>query len=167
MATQNPEKKGRKGDTLLGHLTPGEIVIPRALAEDEDLRKMLSILLRENGASLQQYMVGGTKNKRNPETGYLEFSFFSDIWGKVTKTAKDVFSGKVMKDVFSGIGDLLTGSDDIKMPTAKAEQPTRTAQALPQPSAGKGISGSKRAGAAFLAEEWNKPKLGKASILGW
>ena len=33
------EKKGRKGDTFLGHLTKGEIVIPKGLAENPDFIK--------------------------------------------------------------------------------------------------------------------------------
>jgi len=73
------EKKGRGGDKLIAHLTPGEIVIPRAFAENDTFRAVLAESFRENGINLEEFIVGSGKNKTNPETGYLEFGFFKKL----------------------------------------------------------------------------------------
>ena len=60
---------GRGGDSLLGHLTPGEVVIPRHIAP------LAMGLLSEAGIDPQQYHVGRKANSRNPATGLLEFRY--------------------------------------------------------------------------------------------
>ena len=98
------ENKGRRGDKKIAHLTPGEIVIPRAFAEDDDFRAVINLFFKENNVDLREFIVGDSKNKTNPETGYLEFGWnpiksvkkaFKKAWknishipGKVGKEAK-------------------------------------------------------------------------------
>jgi len=84
---QSRRNKGRKGDKEIAHLTPGEIVIPRAFAEDDDFRTLLAHIFEQNGASLEEYIVGSGKNKINPETGYLEFW---DPWKEIKRPFKKV-----------------------------------------------------------------------------
>lgn len=60
---------GRDGDSLLGHLTPGEVVIPRHIAP------LAMGLLSDAGIDPQQYQVGRKANSRNPATGLLEFRY--------------------------------------------------------------------------------------------
>lgn len=84
---QSKRKKGRKGDTQIAHLTPGEIVIPRAFAEDYEFRAMLNLFFKENKADLREFIVGDGKNKTNPKTGYLEF----DWWSEITKPFKKLW----------------------------------------------------------------------------
>tara|TARA_R110000824_G_scaffold44958_4_gene130452 strand:- start:8878 stop:10170 length:1293 start_codon:yes stop_codon:yes gene_type:complete len=64
--------EGRGGDEIMGHLTPGEIVIPDVL-QDETLMEFLEDHFAENGVSLLQYTVGSEENSINPETGMPEF----------------------------------------------------------------------------------------------
>lgn len=73
---QKPEKKelkkaeasGREGDALLGHLTPGDVIIPRGMVTPE-LQAMLAQLY-----DLNMYTAGNEKNSINPVTGLPEFN---------------------------------------------------------------------------------------------
>ena len=69
------EKSGRKGDSYMAHLAPGEIVIPRQIAESTEIKGVLSDLFESEGANINEFTVGSKENKKNPETGYLEFFF--------------------------------------------------------------------------------------------
>lgn len=65
------EALGRGGDTRLGHLTPGEIVLPPNLAQQNpNLHESIAALL---GDDLGRYTVGGNDDSINPATGYPEF----------------------------------------------------------------------------------------------
>ena len=88
------EDKGRKGDEFLAHLTPGEIVIPRALAEDNDFRGVVAEFMRQNDIDPYQFIVGSGKNSTNPETGYMEFGFFSSIGRAFNKVVGSIFGDK-------------------------------------------------------------------------
>lgn len=93
--TTDLEKKGEEGDTVLCHLTLGEIVLPRAVTEDTEFRAMLAEAFRRNGMNLRQFIVGDPSNKINSETGYREFGWFK----KIFKSFKSIFSG--LLSVFS------------------------------------------------------------------
>ena len=68
-------EEGRGGDQIVGHLTPGEIVIPTDIL-DEELTEILDEFFAENGISMAQYTVGHEENSINPETGMPEFFLF-------------------------------------------------------------------------------------------
>lgn len=72
-AKKQIEKKGRKGDKVLAHLMVGEVVVPRALAEDEEFRTLLTQFFKESNVDIEEFIVGSGKNKINPKTGYMEF----------------------------------------------------------------------------------------------
>ena len=65
-------EEGRGGDQIVGHLTPGEIVIPVEML-DEELMEILDEFFAENGLPMGQYTVGHEENSINPETGMPEF----------------------------------------------------------------------------------------------
>jgi len=88
----NIAKKGEHGDTVVGHLTKGEIVIPAIIAEDQNLRKLLNTVFEKAGADLEQFTVGSAKNQVNPKTGYPEFGWFSGITKAIKKAVKSVTS---------------------------------------------------------------------------
>ena len=87
------DDKGRKGDNVIGHLTSGEIVIPKALAQDKDFRSVLAKYMSDNGADINKFTVGSGKNSVNPETGNIEFG-----WNPFRYTKKAL---KAFKKVFS------------------------------------------------------------------
>lgn len=74
-----PEEKmaeaGRGTDTVLGHLTIDEVVIPRPFLDDPQVKQLLQQIFESNGADIAQYTVGDPSNSINPETGYPEFFF--------------------------------------------------------------------------------------------
>ena len=67
------EEAGRGGDSVLAHLTPGEVIIPGEVAME--ISDILIEFLGEEG--LASHTVGDPSNSINPETGYPEFSWVS------------------------------------------------------------------------------------------
>jgi hypothetical protein len=112
------EEKGRGGDTIVGHLTAGEIVLPLPLASDPDMQKMLKAIFKDAGLNLDQYTVGHPKNSINPETGYPEFGL------------KKVFKGAVniVRSAAAAVG---IG----RAPSAPNVAPSQVAASAPAPAA--------------------------------
>ena len=77
---QPMEEAGRQGDTDLGHLTPGEIVLPVELVTARGAMEKLSAMFEEAGMDIEEFTVGHEKNKTNPETGYPEFFSLSKMF---------------------------------------------------------------------------------------
>lgn len=78
---------GRATDTVLGHLSLGEVVIPRAFLDDADFLAMLKGYFEENDEDLAEFTVGDKANKINPETGYPEFFKFKKFFRKIAPFA--------------------------------------------------------------------------------
>lgn len=72
------EKKGRFGDSMLAHVTPGDLIIPRGRVSPE-LLSLLSSTLPEFPA--EYYTVGNELNSINPVTGLPEFFDDSGMFG--------------------------------------------------------------------------------------
>ena len=72
---------GRFGDDKIVHVETGEIVVPRALVENNPkLRDSIFANLKEQGIeNPEQYVVGNSRNRINPETGLAEFNLFKTI----------------------------------------------------------------------------------------
>ena len=64
---------GRRGDTEIGHLTPGEVVVPDAVLSQGDIRQRLEQAFGGAGMRFGRYEVGGMDDSRNPETGMREY----------------------------------------------------------------------------------------------
>ena len=74
MLTQLAEEAGRGTDSLMGHLTAGELVVPvEVLDASPMLKKVLADTFADEGLELAQYIVGDELNLRNPTTGQPEF----------------------------------------------------------------------------------------------
>lgn len=82
------QSKGRRGDTVLAHLTKGEIVIPVPMAEDVGFLEIISEFFEKNNIDIEKFTVGNKKNSTNPVTGQIEFGFFKDI----VRSFKSIFS---------------------------------------------------------------------------
>ena len=91
---------GRYGDTTIGHLTPGEMVLPRPIADDPVLKRQLFDAFERHELNPYQYQVGHFENSINPLTGVPEFGFFKKI-GKFLKKAAPVI-GKVVGFAIGG-----------------------------------------------------------------
>jgi hypothetical protein len=65
--------QGRNGDTEIGHLTPGETVIPKDVLTLE-LQRELDRAFAKSGLDQGRYTVGGEDDSINPRTGIREFA---------------------------------------------------------------------------------------------
>ena len=71
---QNMERYGRNGDTMMGHLTPGETVVPQqVLQQNPQIARGLGRAFQDAGADPTRYIVGSGQNSINPMTGEPEF----------------------------------------------------------------------------------------------
>jgi hypothetical protein len=73
MTIEQAEDEGRGGDTVVGHLTLGEVVIPKEIAESPKVAKMLQEVFDKAELDIAQYTVGDPANSMNPETNQPEF----------------------------------------------------------------------------------------------
>lgn len=105
-------KKGRGTDTVLGHLTKGELVIPREMLASKELKKVLKKAFDAAEVDMDAYVVGKAKNSTNPETGHPEF-FLKWVERKVRQELRN-FEDNV-KDLGRKIDDeiLQPGKDAI------------------------------------------------------
>lgn len=111
-------KKGRGTDTVLGHLTKGELVIPREMLASKELKKVLKKAFDAAEADMDAYIVGNAKNSINPETGHPEFFFkkLKRAFKKVTRGVKKV--GKKVEDRVKSLGRKI--DDELLQPTKNA-----------------------------------------------
>ena len=83
------EDAGRSTDSVLGHLTEGELIVPKEIFDNAEIKKTLTEIFNENNADINEFIVGNKLNKINPNTGYPEFFF-----GKLFKSIGSIFKGK-------------------------------------------------------------------------
>jgi hypothetical protein len=72
--------QGRGEDTEIAHVTPGEVVIPRALQRPDVMAALRGAAARA-GVPLNRLRVGARENRVNPRTGAAEFNI-SDLYKK-------------------------------------------------------------------------------------
>lgn len=115
---QAPEEAGRSTDTVLGHLSLGEIVIPRAMQDDPQISEFLKQAFEQAGLNIAEFTVGDEANKINPETGYPEFFKIGKILKTVAPAALAYFGAPYLTPLLGatgagaalgGIGGLATG----------------------------------------------------------
>ena len=68
---------GRRGDTTVGHLTPGEVVVP----VDLQTPQLMAALMEALGPDFGRYQVGGEDDSINPQTGMPEFGYDDGGYG--------------------------------------------------------------------------------------
>lgn len=75
-ALQYAASLGRNGDTQIGHLTPGEVVVPQSVAANLPGGGMNALYeaYREAGLDPDQYIVGGEGDSYNPATNVPEYN---------------------------------------------------------------------------------------------
>ena len=79
---------GRSTDNIVGHLTAGEIVIPKIIIDNKDVKEYLINIFDFHDIDIDEFTVGNKKNKINPKTGYPEFFI-----NKIVKTISNIFRG--------------------------------------------------------------------------
>jgi len=74
--------EGRGGDIVMGHLTPGELIIPVAMMEDPEIARVLEDAFDAFEMDMDRFTVGHENNSINPDTGYPEFEGmnYDELW---------------------------------------------------------------------------------------
>ena len=154
---------GRFGDDSVAHVQTGELIVPKQLIDNNPrLRDQIFSELREAGIEdPEQYVVGSSVNRVNPDTGLMEFGFLSKLWKKLKGAVKKVvtvvlpialgaFFGAPGAALGSGIATLINGGD-LKDALKAAAISGITAFGLQK--VGIGQKGGSRGAAARAAEE--------------
>ncbi len=113
---------GRYGDDTVAHVETGELIVPRALIENNPkLKESIFGHLRELGVEdPERYVVGTSKNSLNPDTGLPEF-FLKGLFKGVKKAVSGVAKG--VKSALKGVGKALKKIAPIVLPIALAMTP--------------------------------------------
>ena len=108
---------GRYGYDTVAHVETGELIVPRALIENNPkLKESIFGHLRELGVEdPERYVVGTSKNSLNPDTGLPEF-FLKKLFKGVKKTVSSI--GKGVKSALKGVGKALKKVAPIVVPIA-------------------------------------------------
>ena len=108
---------GRHGDDTVAHVETGELVIPKALIEDNPrLRASIFSHLEELGVEdPERYVVGSGSNSINPNTGLPEF-FFRKIGRAVKKTVRKV--SRAVKKAAKSVVKLVKKAAPVIIPFA-------------------------------------------------
>ena len=147
--------QGRYGDQMMAHVAPGEVILPKKIVADPELKKQLEELYQKFGVTMDQYTVGNDANSINPNTGIMEFGFLSDLWKGVKKNAPTI--GHIVGFAFggplgAGIGGAIGG----------AVKEGDLGYALKQGATGYTL-GSMAAGAGLTGGTLSSPSLGFGS----
>ena len=70
---------GRGGDSMLAHLTPGEVILPLGMMDDPDFERVVENRFNELDLNPEEYVAGLGIASLNPVTGLEEFGFFKKI----------------------------------------------------------------------------------------
>jgi len=111
--------EGRGGDSVLAHLTIGEIVLPVELAQDKNIQEFLTKVFSDLGEDIEVYTVGNKKNRINPETDQLEFwGPFGGSWNPISTITNAVSSvtsaiSKAVTDGFAAVGSAINQAEKL------------------------------------------------------
>lgn len=101
---------GRRGDTKMGHMEEGEIVIPKQVAaENPDIAIEALRAIRRSGGDPSSYVVGSSTGNYNPKTGQQEF-----FWDKVFQVLAPAAVGAYVPNV-GNLGMALTSAAANKL----------------------------------------------------
>lgn len=125
---------GRGGDTEVGHLTPGEIVIPTTITGDPTVKSVLRDRFAQKGMNVDRYTVGKNDNSINPVTGYTEF-WSENSTGQASPSGSESNNfgeSQSMSNEFGGLSDAAMSGN---WGSYEAQQAAAAAQAAQQQAA--------------------------------
>jgi len=129
---QHAAQYGRGGDTTLGHLTPGDVVIPRdVVMENPEFLVKLKKAMADMGGDYKTHVVGSGYESINPDTGAPEFgfgSFFKSVLPFIGGAVGSVFGGPIGGMAGGALGSMFGGGGQKKesMPTPTINAPQFT-----------------------------------------
>ena len=147
---------GRYGDDTVAHVETGELIVPRALIENNPkLKESIFSHLRELGVEdPERYVVGTSKNSINPDTGLPEF-FLKKLFKGIKKGVSSI--GKGVSRALKGVGKALKKAAPIVLPVALN---------FLFPGLGAVYSGAIGSGIATLAQGGNLSDAFRSALVG-
>jgi len=105
------QEAGTGEDTVLAHLTPGEVILPAQFMEDPELESMIEQKFMEAGIDPAEAVAGVGIASLNEMTGLEEFGFFKKIGKSLKKVAKKIapIAGP-LANFIPGVGPLVAGA---------------------------------------------------------
>jgi len=106
----NIDEFGRNGDTEVIHATKSEVVLPKGMVDNPEVRRTVRDLFEQTGRDMQEYTVGSGEMNVNPMTGYEE-AF--DLIGRIKDTFKKaapVLLPIATTFLFPGMSPFLSGA---------------------------------------------------------
>ena len=119
----NIDEFGRNGDTEMIHATREEVIMPKGMMEDPQIRETIRQAFERTGRDMAEYTVGSGQMNVNPFTGYEEaFDLIKGIKNIFKKAAPILLPAAVSflfptlpafatGAITGGVGSLLAGGD--------------------------------------------------------
>lgn len=108
--TSNIDEFGRNGDTEVIHATKSEVVLPKGMVDNPEVRQTVRDLFEQTGRDMQEYTVGSGQMNVNPMTGYEEaFDLIGGI-KDIFKKAAPVLLPIATSFLFPGMSPFLSGA---------------------------------------------------------
>lgn len=106
----NIDEFGRNGDTEVIHATKSEVVLPKGMVDNPQVRQTVRDLFEQTGRDMQEYTVGSGQMNVNPMTGYEEaFDLIGGI-KDIFKKAAPVLLPIATTFLFPGMSPFLSGA---------------------------------------------------------
>ena len=106
----NIDEFGRNGDTEVIHATKSEVVLPKGMVDNPEVRQTVRDLFEQTGRDMQEYTVGSGQMNVNPMTGYEEaFDLIGGI-KDIFKKAAPVLLPIATSFLFPGVSPFLSGA---------------------------------------------------------
>lgn len=99
---------GRNGDSVMAHMQPGEIAIPRQV-QTPQLMALLQRAFAQAGLSPQQFTAGSPNASRNPATGAPEFNILSALLPILGAVGGGYVGGPAGAAIGGGLGGAASG----------------------------------------------------------
>jgi hypothetical protein len=99
---------GRNGDSIVAHLTPGEIAVPPQVQTPKVLATLQNAF-QQAGVQEDQFTAGSPQSSHNPQTGAPEYNFLSALLPMVLGAGASFLAPWALPGVF-GAGGALAGA---------------------------------------------------------
>lgn len=108
--TSNLDEFGRNGDTEMIHATREEVIMPKGMMDDPQIRETVREAFERTGRDMAEYTVGSGQMNVNPMTGYEEaFDLIKGI-KDLFKKAAPILLPAAVSVLFPGMSPFLSGA---------------------------------------------------------
>lgn len=108
--TSNIDEFGRNGDTEMIHATREEVIMPKGMMEDPQIRETVRQAFERTGRDMAEFTVGSGQMNVNPFTGYEEaFDIIKGI-KKIFKKAAPILLPAAVSFLFPGMAPVVSGA---------------------------------------------------------